>query len=114
MSTWQHETGVWNGKASRYDNRKLSEPRQKELTMELFKRPADERVILKFNGGPTGFESYLAEGLLDNILEDQVGKPADTPFCICGGTINSWPTVTVNKAEVVLFLADAKIVGVLK
>jgi hypothetical protein len=56
-------------------------------------------TILDFDG-PTGFESYN--------LEDLVDLESDKDFCICGGTPNRWPACFVSMPEVRKFVQDYK------
>ena len=108
MSTWQQETARFDGKS--FVDRKHGEKRQKELTMTL--EMLDSRPRLRFISGPTGYESYYADDAFVERLTSQLEQ--HKTFCICAGTINSWPEATVPLGEVVLFLADAMIAGVLK
>ena len=86
------ETGKWNGE-SFIDRRK--EESSKTLEMELFDK--DGIFILKFHGGPTGYEEYYANDLLQGIVNS--GE-----LCICGGTINTWPACYVPAREVKQFI----------
>lgn len=93
--TWATIKGRWSKATSSYDDI-TEELREKELTMEIEKR--EDRSILHFRGGPTGFESYeINEHFLKGLLE------RDT-FCVCVGTTNSWPRCTVKMKPVVEYL----------
>lgn len=87
MSYWQTETGRFDEDSCSFINRKLSEVKEKEIYIEY----DQETDILYFRGGPTGYESYYFTSLESSILTSESDK-----FCICGGTINSWPICTVK------------------
>lgn len=94
-SVWATIKGRWSNATKSYDNI-TEELREKELTMEIERR--ENRSILHFRGGPTGFESYeINEHFLKGLLERNT-------FCICAGTTNSWPRCTVEMKPVVDFL----------
>jgi len=79
-SYWQSETGRWSDATNSYTNKILSDIKEKELEVIIVK--SEGKKILKFLGGPTGFESYYLEDLMQNIKTEK--------FYICAGTINSW------------------------
>jgi len=112
-STWITMIATWDSKLQKNVNPRDT-VREKEIEMELF-FGEDARPKLKFIGGPTGFEQYFADDLYRSMTSiaadgDDLVRP-NVPFCICGGTINSWPRVNVSRAEVYQFLVDAKIMG---
>lgn len=71
---------------------------EKTLILELFKK--EDRIKFKFLKGPIGFEEYDVLRFLKHA-----GKK-DEFFCICAGTINSWPECYVSKDEIVDFLLE--------
>ncbi len=76
----------------------------KELTMHIVTK-GHERPILRFEGGPTGFESYYVADIdfrLSNSGDD---------FCICAGTANRWPACYVDRKEVQKFVDEFKAVA---
>jgi len=81
-SYWQYETADWDNEANVFINKKLSEIKEKVLEVALDNKSSNTTII-RFLGGPTGFESYYLEDLLKNPL---IGEK----FYICFGTINSW------------------------
>ena len=91
-SYWQRGYAKWDG--GKYVDKKLSEVEEKELKVTLDITNTDKPII-KFHGGPTGFESYY----LNDILENPFGLNENDNFCICGGTINSWPRCWVKTKD---------------
>ena len=91
----------------------VTETYREEISMEVVDYPRHDGTIkksLKFIGGPTGYESYLIETLLDNSygrglmgrgLMDR--EPLEN-FCICGGTVGLYQRCTVNVGSVQEFL----------
>jgi len=98
-SKWTQETGNWDKATNKYINRKFLLISNRELEMIIIKAKEKNKDILKFEGGPTGYESYYISDLLKNNI-----KTGD--MCICGGTINSWANCTVPKKEVFDFLRE--------
>jgi len=98
LSKWQQEVGKWDRGLNDYVDRKVIELPDKFLVMQIIR--IENRNILRFNGGPTGFESYHIPDLIDGMKTAGINKI----FCICGGTINRWPHCTVAWDEVVAFL----------
>ncbi len=98
-SLWTYETGRWSDDTNSYANisRRLE---VKEVGLDIVKRKHSDAEVLRFNGGPTGFESYY----LDDMLR-MVNELTDT-FCICAGTTNSWPICEVKVADVRKFLEE--------
>ena len=90
------EKGRWDKQSNSFVDRSSVETIS-PIEMELFER--DGKQILKFIGGPTGFESYYVEDLNANPMVAGI-------FCICGGTINRWPRCEVPFADVADFLND--------
>lgn len=89
-SVWEWEVGDY--KDGKFINKHIRKTETKTLKLKL-----EERIhgkVIRFIGGPTGFESYYIECL--NL------KPG--PFVICGGTINSWPRCTVKAEDIIKFL----------
>lgn len=88
-SEWMYETGKWDNKISEFINRIIAEPVIKKIEIKVYRDIINDRDIVNFVGGPTGFESYRLEDLKSHDLDN------DERFCICGGTINSWANCTV-------------------
>jgi hypothetical protein len=63
-----------------------------------------KKPILRFIEGPTGYESYYIEDLIRHC--DLPCHTEDFNFCICGGTVNSWPQCTVKKKDMFEFLKE--------
>jgi hypothetical protein len=78
------------------------EARVKTLVMVIKVNNVGE-LLVHFEGGPTGFETYRVAHLLEN---PEFGAEDDDELCICAGTINRWPTVTVNARQVRKFLEE--------
>lgn len=93
VAVFTKETGRWDSKSNNYVDRKNTSE-ERTIEMELYTN-SEGRQILRFIGGPTGFEQYYADDLALN--------PGGT-FCICGGTINSWPRCAVLSDDVIKFL----------
>lgn len=101
-SYWTYETGIWNGVKNEYINRIVSDIKEKDLKIEIENTPFSEYgPVLKFIGGPTGYESYYIKNLLENPWNHG-------DFCICGGTINSWAKCWVKTKDVMNILEDYK------
>jgi len=97
-ATFTRESARWDKKTNKYvDHSQKVEERT--ITMEIFLR--DDKPILKFHGGPTGFESYYVE----TLLRDTPARGSDT-LCICAGTVNSYAVCTVPWKEVLDFIKD--------
>ncbi len=93
-SFWTYERGKWSRKENKFVDRAISPVTEKILDVEiLFPDSKDYSPILKFIGGPTGYESYYIENLLTNDFKGE-------EFCICGGTINSWARCYVKAKDV--------------
>lgn len=97
-SKWSQEVGTWSHGANKYIDQKVVDLPDKILVMTVYEKT--HGYVLKFNGGPTGFESYYIKDLVEGMksFDDKV------PFCICGGTINRWPRCEVQWADVAAFL----------
>ena len=91
-SYWDRQTANWDGKG--FINRKWSKVEEKKLKVTLDDTNTDKPIV-KFHGGPTGFESYY----LKDLLENPFGENEHDLFCICGGTINSWPRCFVKSRD---------------
>lgn len=88
QSYWTQELGRWDDINNTFVNRKFTPTEEK--TLLIIYEPI--RQIIRFIGGPTGFESYY----LSDII-----KIINTPhksdfFTICAGTINRWPNCKVK------------------
>lgn len=94
------EKGRWDEKASKFVDREITkQTKQIEMEIDLSRGTP----ILKFNGGPTGFESYYIEDLCYG-KHDIRQRAKDSDFCICGGTINRWARCVVPMEKVLEFL----------
>jgi len=94
-ATFTTEKARWYHKINKYVDRTF-EIEDREIKMEIIAKDSKE-PILRFVGGPTGFEAYY----ISSLLQDSFDGPN---FCICGGTVNSWPQCEVPWAEVKEFL----------
>jgi len=101
-SFWTYETGTWSEKENVYINKSISNTKVKELNIEIYE---DDHGIkmLKFHGGPTGFETYYFNDLVKENYELQ------DAFCICGGTINSWARCVVHWKDVLKIINEEEI-----
>ena len=96
-SYWRYETGQWSDEADNYINRKFSDIKEKILNVTLNTTKYSDDCygpVIRFHGGPTGFESYY----LKEFLDDYLHKPFED-FVICGGTINSWAQCWVKMKD---------------
>ena len=102
-SKWEMSIGTWDRTLMEFINveKRCSE---KMIQMEICKKEGEEDLI-QFVGGPTGFESYYISSLLKNPSFNSISEKSRA-FCICGGTINRWPRVTVNLNDVIRFLSS--------
>ncbi len=92
-SRWVTRTGIWDNNTKSYT--KINEKETfKNIKMKIVESCG--KKILQFIGGPTGFEAFYIDdlSLLSNSIE----------FCICAGTINSWPACFVNRKELLKFI----------
>ena len=96
-SVWTVETGRWSDRKCKFVDRK-SKTFERELEMEIAQ--GQSGPVIKFIGGPTGFESYY----IKDLLEDQ---SKSGPFWICAGTINRWPRCSVEFSEVIKFIKES-------
>jgi len=90
------ETAKWDGKKYFEYNYRTYE---KEIEMVIEDRGG--KPILKFIGGPTGYESYYVEDMV------KPRQKLSRELCICGGTVNSYHKCIVPWNEVVQFLLDS-------
>jgi len=95
-SKWESEHAQWDSFQEKYVNRTIVPMSDKILKMEII--DGKNGKILQFIGGPTGYESYYIEDLLKTPRSER------TSFCICGGTVNSWPRCEVPWSDVLDFL----------
>lgn len=91
------EKASWDSKSNNYVDR-CKTVEFKEIAMRIEER--EGRKILRFIGGPTGFESYYLDDLISGGLMNFDGGK----FCICGGTVNSWPRCQVCVRDVQDFI----------
>jgi len=96
------EKADWDRTFQQYTNRRVISLPDKELEMVLKKTERGD--ILQFIGGPTGHESYYVSDLLGTFAPD-----GSDNFCICAGTVNSWPMCIVSRKEVFDFLQKGKL-----
>lgn len=81
-------------------------PESKDSMANQIEHTSESRMLLQFVGGPTGFESYYLD---DEFIEGREALVAANPealFCICGGTVNSWPCCEVSACAMLDFLHD--------
>jgi len=95
-SRWVITKGKWNNKKNKYDDIS-SIQLVKTIGMEIIVR--DDKKILQFTDGPTGYERYYVDDLLRN------NKTAQEELCICAGTINRWAECYVNWSDVLKFIS---------
>lgn len=98
-ATFTRKYARWNEKENKYTDHSQKTD-EKLITMEIIFRENSDKAVLRFNGGPTGFESYY----IDDLLEDRKHNPHET-FCICAGTVNSWAECMVPWQDVKNFLS---------
>ena len=96
-SRWVIEKGRWSEKLRTYTDRTRLEF-ERPVEIEIIHNLRDKHILL-FMGGPTGHEAYYLDGLLP--MDDRQGE-----FCICAGTINSWPACYVQWADVKKFCIE--------
>jgi hypothetical protein len=87
------EQGTWSNDASKFIN-KMETIQRRDIEMEIVDG------VLKFHGGPTGYESFLIKDLLCSNPERR------ERFCICAGTINRWAKCTVPWKDVYEFITQ--------
>lgn len=72
------------------------------LYVNIQERPrdglCDERTVITFERGPTGFETYRLDETFVGTLRDLQSRGGI--LCICAGTSGSWPTCTVPIATI--------------
>jgi hypothetical protein len=98
---WVAVEGRWNDRLNTYVG-VTEEARVMTLAMVIKANNVGE-LLVHFEGGPTGFETYRVAHLLEN---SEFGVEDDDELCICAGSINRWPTVTVNARQVRKFLEE--------
>jgi len=96
-SKWSMEKADWDKTFQKYTNRRVIPLPDKDIEMLIM--TTERGDILRFVGGPTGHESYYVSDLLEHPLPE-----GSDDFCICAGTVNSWPMCLVSKKEVFAFL----------
>jgi len=94
-SRWVYETARWDDDLLKYVDRKS---REEIKTIEMVIEYSKRGKILKFIGRPTGYESYYISDLLINEIQGR------DEFCICAGTVNSWPACYVDYQTVMNFI----------
>lgn len=94
-SYWQYEKGRWSEKENAFVDRNFSEVQEK--TLQVIYEP-DENII-RFVGGPTGYESYYFSDIIRTLQSDSQDSLQHENFCICGGTINRWANCTVKMKD---------------
>jgi len=92
-SEWIYETGNWDGTINDFVTITFSEVFIKDIELIVYKDLTGKEIV-RFLGGPTGFEYYRMEDLKLHDLDN------DERFCICGGTINSWANCTVSCRDI--------------
>ena len=96
-SRWVIEKGRWNEKLRTYTDR-TTEEFERQIEMEII-QDLYNNIILRFIGGPTGHEAYHLYSLLP--MDNRQGE-----FCVCAGTINSWPACYVQWKDVKEFCIE--------
>jgi len=96
-SRWVIEKGCWSEDLQTFTDR-TTEEFERQIEMEIF-QDLRSNTVLHFIGGPTGHEAYYLDGLLP--FNEKQGE-----FCICAGTINSWPACYVQWADVKKFYEE--------
>jgi hypothetical protein len=86
-STWTIVKGRWDRDLMDWVN-VTEEASKKEIPARLVFRESDETYLVSFDG-PTGYEIYDIEALLGVCKGSR-------DFCVCAGTINSWPRCDVD------------------
>ena len=97
QGSWSVEKGRWKegeGFVDRHTDHFF-----RDLEMVIEPPSLGKGAIIRFVGGPTGYESYYVED-----LQRPNSRQGCNTFCICAGTINSWPRCEVPWADVVAFL----------
>lgn len=96
-SYWTYEKADWIN--NRFVNRTISEVYKKTLKVELHHslHIDDRKKLVKFIGGPTGYESYYLKDLL---------KHNSDVLCICAGTVNKWARCWVKWDELEKILKE--------
>jgi hypothetical protein len=97
-ATFTKTTARWNG--NNFVNRE-EESEIKDIKMSILEREYGK--VLKFEGGPTGHESYYIDDLLGN--NNPVNKERDY-FCLCIGSINGYPKCVVSRQKVFNFIEE--------
>ncbi len=92
---WQLETGRFDTKLNTFTDRKLSEITECQLPVKIEPSNYSSDLILRFLGGPTGYESYYLTDIEQNLSKTIENRE----FYICAGTINSWPCCWVKTDE---------------
>lgn len=95
-SRWIVEKGDWDNRTNHYVNR-TKEVILKDIEMVIIE--GTNGRVLRFIGGPTGYECYYVSDLLVGDMSTK-----NTEICICSGTINKWPTCFVKRSDVMRFL----------
>lgn len=99
-SVWSMEKGRWDKETKQFTNRVTTQLPDRELEMVIDQGTHGNTI--KFEGGPTGFESYYIEDLVRGFKQ----RPGFPTLCICAGTINSWPRCEVSVQRVQEFLKE--------
>jgi hypothetical protein len=93
-SEWKYEKADWDNVNGRFVNKTISEIFIKDIEIKVYKDIITGRELVKFIGGPTGWETYRLEDLKEHDLDNY------DRFCICAGTINSWANCTVSSRDI--------------
>ena len=100
-SYWRSTTGTWNENKNCYQDVHISPITEKVLKVVILESLRNDKSeeIIRFVGGPTGYESYYVKDLTD--------KPFQHKFMyICAGTINSWPSCYVKTEDLKAILNE--------
>ena len=99
-SYWQHETAKFDPGKREFVNRKSSPIKEKELEITV-RKDSKDRLILSFHGGPTGFEAYYLHDIFSTVMNSE-----QEDYCICAGTVNSWPRCWVKMKDLKKILTE--------
>jgi hypothetical protein len=95
-SIWTTEKASWDRRKNDYGPSTFDEEK-KYISCKLVLRGT--RLLVEF-AGPTGYETYDLETMY------KVCDELDVAFCVCAGTVNSWPRCQVNMEDVKKFMRE--------
>lgn len=97
-ATFVKQTGIWNEKETKFD---ITKEQTRHQTIQMQINESDNGPILRFIGGPTGYEAFY-------IADLEASPREDNRFYICAGTPNGYEICHVSRKEVYKFLEDYK------